>query len=261
MSMNCVRPSADFPLQTDDRIMMTPDDPSATAEGPEAESPWSNTFYGRRKGKRLRDRQAELIADLLPRLRLPESGPLDPPALFDMPVDDIWLEIGFGGGEHLIAQAQAHRNVGIIGCEPFINGMAKLLSHVDEAGIGNVRLHDADAVPVLGRLPDASIGRAFILYPDPWPKRRHRRRRIVSDATLAQLGRVIRPGGLLRFATDIDDYAAWTLARIGRSSDFVWQATCADDWRKPWDGWISTRYEQKAFREGRKPSYITAVRR
>ncbi|MGV6875099.1 tRNA (guanine(46)-N(7))-methyltransferase TrmB [Pseudochelatococcus sp. B33] len=241
--------------------MIASDDPSATAGGDGPSGPRPGAFYGRRKGKRLRDRQADLVSDLLPRLRLPESGPLAPAGLFAGPVDDVWLEIGFGGGEHLTAQALAHRHVGIIGCEPFINGMAKLLARVEDADIRNVRLHDADAIPLLARLPIASIGQVFILYPDPWPKRRHRKRRIVSDATLAMLGRVIRPGGVLRFATDIDDYAAWTLARLDRSPDFVWQAERADDWRQPWDGWLSTRYEQKAFREGRKPTYITAIRR
>lgn len=247
-------------------MMIASDDPSIAVEGNDGTDAGGNnrrrdTFYGRRRGKRLRDRQAELVEDLLPRLRLPERGPLVPADLFAEPVDDVWLEIGFGGGEHLVAQASAHRRVGIIGCEPFINGMAKLLACVDEMGIRNVRLHDADAVPLLARLPDASVGQVFILYPDPWPKRRHRRRRIISDETVTMLGRIIRPGGLLRFATDIDDYAAWTLARLGRSPDFVWLAERADDWREPWDGWISTRYEQKAFREGRQPSYMTALRR
>lgn len=240
--------------------MITADMPSAIADDNDNET-LRGAFYGRRKGKKLRDRQTDLINELLPKLRLPEEGPISPRDLFDTPMDDIWLEIGFGGGEHLIAQALAHRNIGIIGCEPFINGMAKLLSMLDDEDITNVRLHDADAIPVIARLPEASISRAYILYPDPWPKRRHRKRRIVSDESLAMLARVIRPGGLLRFATDIDDYAAWTLARLERSPDFVWQAERADDWRQPWDGWISTRYEQKAFREGRTPSYITAVRR
>ncbi|MFC0217078.1 tRNA (guanine-N7-)-methyltransferase [Pseudochelatococcus lubricantis] len=241
--------------------MTVPDTPSAPADADAAADSLRGAFFGRRKGKRLRDRQADLISDLLPRLRLPEAGPLTPNGLFGRPVDDVWIEIGFGGGEHLIARALADRGKGIIGFEPFINGMAKLLGRVADEGIDNVRLHDADAIPVLARLPAASIGQAFILYPDPWPKRRHRKRRIISDETLSLLARIIRPGGLLRFATDIDDYAAWTLARLDRSPDFIWQAERADDWREPWPGWLSTRYEQKAFREGRRPSYITAVRR
>lgn len=235
-------------------------DATSAPAGDDEREPLRGAFFGRRKGKRLRDRQADLVSTLLPKLRLPQEGPLSPHDLFEGPLDDVWLEIGFGGGEHLIAQAQAHRSIGIIGCEPFINGMAKLLGRVDDENLANVRLHDADAIPVLARLPEASIGRAYILYPDPWPKRRHRKRRIISDETLSMLARVIRPGGMLRFATDIDDYAAWTLARLERSPDFVWQAECVDDWRQPWDGWLSTRYEQKAFREGRKPSYITAIR-
>ncbi|MGI6245986.1 MAG: tRNA (guanine(46)-N(7))-methyltransferase TrmB [Pseudochelatococcus sp.] len=240
---------------------MTDDDvPPATADRGGA-SETRGAFFGRRKGKRLRDGQADLLARMLPRLRVPEAGPLAPGDLFGRPVGDVWIEIGFGGGEHLVAQAAAHRDVGIVGCEPFVNGMAKLLGRVADAALDNVRLHDADAIPLLARLPAASIGQAFILYPDPWPKRRHRKRRIVSDETLALLGRVIRPGGLLRFATDIDDYAAWTLARLDRSPDFAWQAERADDWRTPWAGWLSTRYEQKALREGRAPTYITAMRR
>ena len=242
-------------------MAMTTSEIPPTFTGDDEHEPLRGAFYGRRKGKRLRDRQVDLIKDLLPQLSLPHEGPLVPHDLFDHPLDDVWLEIGFGGGEHLMAQALTHRSIGMIGCEPFINGMAKLLGQIDDAGLCNIRLHNGDAIPVLARLPEASIGRAYVLYPDPWPKRRHRKRRIISDESLAMLARVIRPGGLLRFATDIDDYAAWTLARLQRSPDFIWQAEQADDWRKPWDGWLSTRYEQKAFREGRTPSYITAVRR
>ncbi|MDJ1158755.1 tRNA (guanine(46)-N(7))-methyltransferase TrmB [Chelatococcus sp. SYSU_G07232] len=219
-------------------------------------------FFGRRKGHRLRAHHAGLMADALPRLRVPQEGPIaDPARLFPQAVSDVWLEIGFGGGEHLLAQAEAHRDVGIIGCEPFVNGMAKLLAGIEARGLANVRLHGADAMLLIPRLPAASIGRAFILYPDPWPKRRHRKRRFLSDATLAELARVLRPGAVLRFATDIDDYAAWTLARVQRSADFVWEAMRADDWRRAWDDWPGTRYEAKAFREGRRPSYLTFRRR
>ena len=215
-------------------------------------------FYGRRKGHRLRSHHAGLMADLLPRLRVQQDAPIPAPAaLFAEPVTDVWLEIGFGGGEHLLAQATAHRDVGFLGCEPFVNGMAKLLAGIEERELANVRVHDADAALLLPRLPAASIGRAFILYPDPWPKRRHRKRRFVSDATLGALARVLKPGAILRFATDIDDYAAWTLARVARSADFVWEAENADDWRVAWPDWPSTRYEAKALREGRRPSYLT----
>jgi tRNA (guanine-N7-)-methyltransferase len=220
-----------------------------------------SAFYGRRKGHKLRAHQAGLMDALLPHLLLPEGE--IPPAdeLFGQPVDDLWLEVGFGGGEHLLARMEEHPNIGFIGCEPFINGMAKLLAGIEERGLSNLRVFDEDAALLLPRLPGASVGRAFILYPDPWPKRRHRKRRFVSDETLAALARVMRPGAELRFATDIDDYAAWTLARILRSPDFVWTASKADDWRKPWAGWPGTRYEAKAAREGRVPCYLTFLRR
>lgn len=219
-------------------------------------------FFGRRKGKPLRDRQAELMDVLLPRLRVPRESQIERPEdLFPAPVDDIWLEIGFGGGEHLASQAANHPSTGFIGCEPFINGMAKLLGRVEDDALNNIRVHDTDALTLLPLLPENSIGRAFILYPDPWPKRRHRKRRIVSDESLSMLARIMKPGAVLRFASDIDDYVAWTLARILRSPDFVWQAEAADDWRLPWPDWPGTRYEAKALREGRPPSYITAIRK
>ncbi len=218
-------------------------------------------FFGRRKGKKLRSRQAELVDDLLPRLRIDRTGPVDPAALFPRPVSDVRLEIGFGGGEHLLAEAVAHPGIGHIGCEPFVNGMAKLLAAVDERGLDNVRLHDEDAIALIDRMPDASVGRVVMLYPDPWPKRRHHKRRLLSDETLARFARILRPGGEFRFASDIDHYVGWTLARILRSPDFDWTAERAEDWRRPWAGWPGTRYEAKAIREGRTPCYITAIRR
>jgi tRNA (guanine-N7-)-methyltransferase len=218
-------------------------------------------FYGRRKGHKLRAHQAGLMDALLPHLLLPEAPLAEPAELFGRPVDDLWLEIGFGGGEHLLARMEESPNIGFIGCEPFINGMAKLLAGIEERGLDNLRVFDKDAALLLPHLPEASLGRAFILYPDPWPKRRHRKRRFVSEETLASLARALKPGAELRFATDIDDYAAWTLARILRSPDFVWTAQRADDWRKPWASWPGTRYEAKALREGRVPSYLTFLRR
>ena len=218
-------------------------------------------FFGRRKGKRLRPHQAGLVEDLLPRLRIDRTGPVDPRSLFSRPVEEVRLEIGFGGGEHLLAEAAAHRDVGHIGCEPFVNGMAKLLGAVHEAALDNVRLHDEDAVGLIARLPDASVDRVVMLYPDPWPKRRHHKRRLASDETLAAIARILKPGGEFRFASDIDHYVGWTLARLLRSPDLVWTAEGAQDWRRPWSGWPGTRYEAKAVREGRTPSYLTAVRR
>lgn len=227
-----------------------------------AEQDRGGAFYGRRKGHRLRDNHARLMAEVLPRLRLPTGeDPLTRPGLFPHTVREVWLEIGFGGGEHLLARARENPDIGFIGCEPFVNGMAKLLAGVEEHGLANLRVWDDDAALVLPRLPDASIGRVFVLYPDPWPKRRHRKRRFIGEENLAALARVMRPGAELRFATDIDDYAAWALARVDRSGLFAWHAERADDWRRPWAGWPGTRYEAKALREGRPPMYLTFVRR
>jgi tRNA (guanine-N7-)-methyltransferase len=220
-----------------------------------------HAFFGRRKGHRLRDRGARLVAELLPKLRLPAEGPIAPlRPLFPANVAEVWLEIGFGGGEHLVAAALAHRDIGFIGCEPFVNGMAKALAAIDTHRLDNIRLHDGDATLLLPRLPQSSIPRVFLLYPDPWPKRRQRKRRFVSDATIAELARIMKPGATFRFATDIDDYAGWTLARLKRSGLFVWTAERADDWRKPFPEWPGTRYEAKAIREGRRPVYLTFVR-
>jgi tRNA (guanine-N7-)-methyltransferase len=220
-------------------------------------------FHGRRKGKRLRAAQAELLEMLLPRLRIERASLQGQPhrstglsALFPGAPDRVRLEIGFGGGEHLLAQARAHPDIGFIGCEPFVNGIAKLLSAVDRERIANIRVWDADATALLPHLPPESIDRAYLPYPDPWPKRRHRKRRFISDETLVALARVLRPGAELRFATDIDDYAGWALARVLRRRDLRWTAERADDWRQPWPGWLQTRYEAKALREGRKPIYL-----
>jgi len=223
------------------------------------EQPRAGSFYGRRKGHRLREQQSRLMEETLPRLRIGADVVNDAGALFARPVAQVWLEIGFGGGEHLLHQMQLNPDVGFIGCEPFINGMAKLLA--GEPDLQRLALHDADATELLPRLPAASLDRAFILYPDPWPKRRQRKRRIVSPETVSNLARALKPGAVFRFATDIDDYAAWTLARVMASGQFDWTAERADDWRQPWADWPGTRYEQKAFREGRTPSYLTFVRR
>jgi tRNA (guanine-N7-)-methyltransferase len=215
-------------------------------------------FFGRRKGHPLRARQAELFGSLLPRLALDLGAPApnDLAALFPQPVDRVRLEIGFGGAEHLIGQAQAHPRTGFIGCEPFVNGMAKALVAIDELGLANVRLHHGDAVELLDWLPPQSLARIDLLYPDPWPKRRHWKRRFVSDANVAAFARVLRPGGEFRFATDWANYAEWTLLRLLRSREFSWTAERADDWRKPWAEFSGTRYEAKAKREGRAPTYL-----
>jgi len=215
-------------------------------------------FFGRRKGHRLRSHQARLLDTLLPRLALDVDAP--PPAnlasLFPSPVDEVRFEIGFGGGEYLIAQAEAHPRTGFLGCEPFINGMAKALAAIEARGLASVRLHLGDAVPLIDWLPDASVAGIDLVYPDPWPKRRHWKRRFVQERTVADMARILRPGGEFRFVSDIPDYAAWTLARLLRSPDFTWTAERADDWREPWPGFVRTRYEAKAVREGRVPSYL-----
>ncbi len=219
----------------------------------------AGAFFGRRKGKKLRAGQDELVQNLLPAIRVVPSSDLT--GQFPNPqARETWLEIGFGGGEHLAAQARAHRDVNFIGCEPFVNGMAKLLAMIEHERLDNVRVWDDDVTDLLPTLPDASFDRVYILYPDPWPKRRQRKRRLVSDETLDLLARVMKPGAELRFASDIDDYIGWVLARALRSPHFRWTATRADDWRKPYEGWPGTRYEAKAIREGRVPSYLTFVR-
>ena len=231
-----------------------------TAEEPE------RAFFGRRKGKRLRGQQERRRAELLPALRivLPEhDAPLDPRTLFPAlpsPPDAVWLEIGFGGGEHLAAQAAAHPGIGFIGAEPFVNGVVKLLAAVEERGLRNVRIRDEDVTALLARLPDASLERVYLLYPDPWPKRRQRKRRFVSDASLAEIGRVLKDGGLFRFASDIDDYAGWTLARAARCPVLTWTARAAPDWTQPFPGWPGTRYEAKALDAGRRPTYLEFAR-
>ena len=173
----------------------------------------------------------------------------------------LHFEIGFGSGEHLAYRADLLPDHGFIGCEPFVNGMAKLLATIAREDLGNVRLWDRDATALLPRLPAASLDTVYLLYPDPWPKRRQRKRRFLSDETLSALARVLKPGGELRFATDIDDYAGWALARALRSKDFAWTAERPDDWRRPWPGWPGTRYEAKALQDGRRPSYLTLRRR
>jgi tRNA (guanine-N7-)-methyltransferase len=215
-------------------------------------------FFGRRKGHPLRARQADVVSTLLPRLAvdLTVAPPANLTTLFPVPVDVVRLEIGFGGAEHLLAQAQLHPRTGFIGCEPFINGMAKALAIIDTQKIANIRLHPADAMELLDWLPDASIARVDLLYPDPWPKRRHWKRRFVNDRSVAKFARIIRPGGEFRFASDWANYADWTLLRLARSPDFTWQAERADDWRMPWAEFIRTRYEAKAVREGRTPCYL-----
>ena len=221
-----------------------------------AEAP--RAFFGRRKGHKLRPHQADLIDHLLPYLALDIQVPAPPDlsSLFDSPTTELRLEIGFGGGEHLVAEARAHPETGFIGCEPYVNGMAKILTQIEAHNIRNIRLLAGDAAELLAWLPPRALARIDLIHPDPWPKRRHWKRRFVQDATIAAMARVLQPGGEFRFVSDIDDYCAWTLAHLARSSDFVWTAEQASDWRLPWDGYTMTRYGQKAAREGRVAAYL-----
>jgi tRNA (guanine-N7-)-methyltransferase len=215
-------------------------------------------FFGRRKGHPLRPQQAALFDMLLPRLALDLAAPApaELASLFPHAVEAVRLEIGFGGGEHMIAEAERLPQVGFVGVEPFVNGMAKALAAIAARGLTNIRLHFGDAIFLLDWLPPGSIARLDLIYPDPWPKRRHWKRRFVQDATLAKIARVLRGGGEFRFVSDWPNYAAWTLRHVTRSRDFDWTAERADDWRLPWDGFTSTRYEAKAKREGRVPCYL-----
>ena len=222
----------------------------------------TGAFFGRRKGHPLRQRQAALMDTLLPQLKLDPAAPAptDLRALFHG-VDEVRLESGFGGGEHLMAEAAQHPRSGFIGIEPFVNGMAKVLAAIDERKLENIRLHHGDATDILAWLPAGGLARFDLLYPDPWPKRRHWKRRFVQDASVAAIARIVRPGGEFRFASDIPDYVAWTLLRLTRSPDFTWSAEQADDWRQPWPSFSGTRYEAKAKREGRVPCYLIFKRK
>jgi tRNA (guanine-N7-)-methyltransferase len=216
------------------------------------------SFFGRRKGHKLRAHQADLIEHLLPHLALDtqQSPPPSLADLFDPPAAAVRLEIGFGGGEHLLAEAQKFPETGFIGCEPYVNGMAKILAQIEAHNIGNIRLFAGDAADLLAWLPPRSLIRIDLIHPDPWPKRRHWKRRFVQDATVTAMARLLKVDGELRFVSDIDSYCAWTLSHLLRSPDFRWLAERADDWRLPWDGYTMTRYGRKAAREGRMANYL-----
>ncbi|KZY36559.1 tRNA (guanosine(46)-N7)-methyltransferase TrmB [Roseovarius sp. HI0049] len=224
-------------------------------------APWRN-FYGRLKGKSLRKSQKVYIDEDLAALSPgkvdwdvnPEREEIDLKGLFgDRPV---WLEIGFGGGEHMVHQAARNPETGLIGCEPYINGVAMLLGKIRDEGCGNIRIHPGDVRDLFDVLPAKSVDRAFLLYPDPWPKKRHHRRRFVTPEHLEPLAQVLKPGAIFRVATDIPDYVRQTLQQVPKHG-FEWLAEGPSDWREPWDDWLSTRYEQKALREGRVPHYMT----
>lgn len=242
---------------------MTDDSTSGPlAAGPLSES--SNRLFGRRKGRPLRKRRTELIDVLLPQLQitLPKPGEsLDPDGLFDGPKREVWLEVGFGMGHHLAWQAAHHPDVGFIGAEPFLNGIAGLLGMVDDEELRNVRIQPDDARPLLDALPDASIGRAFVLFADPWPKKRHADRRFIGPENLPRLARVLKDGAELRLASDDMGLVRWMLEHTVKHPDFEWTARRPSDWRIRPDDWPATRYEEKAIAAGRKPVFMRFVRR
>jgi len=218
--------------------------------------------FGRKRGRKVSARQQSLLDDLLPRVSvdLTRPAPADLCALFGPATKEIWLEIGFGGAEHMIAQARANPHVGIIGCEPFEEGVVKALAVVADETLGNIRLHADDARPLLRWLPAGSLARVFILFPDPWPKTRHHKRRLFSAPFLDELARVVRPGGELRFATDWGHYARHALYASASQKSFAWTATAPADWRqRPFD-WPQTRYETKGLAAGRPCYFFRFIR-
>ena len=221
-------------------------------------------IYGRRRGRRLRPGRQRLIDELLPALdiRLPgPGGELDPPGLFDPAPAAVWLEIGFGAGEHLAYQAKANPGIGMIGCEPYVNGVAALLARVERERLENVRIFPDDGRDLIDVLAEASIGRAFVLFPDPWPKKRHGKRRVVSGETLAGLARALADGAELRLASDVPEQLRWMLDNTLASGNFEWTARRPGDWRRRPADWPPTRYELKAVEEGRRPAYLRFRRR
>jgi tRNA (guanine-N7-)-methyltransferase len=218
--------------------------------------------HGRRHGRRLRSGRRRLLDEFLPRLAIPiDAAPLDPYALFQPRPAEIWLEIGFGAGEHLADQAERHPDIGLLGAEIFVNGVAALLARVEEKGLANVRIHADDARRLLDALPVACLGRVFLLFPDPWPKRRHAGRRFVQRENLDRLARTMKPEAELRIASDDPDHVAWVLRQVLTHPAFEWTARRADDWRRRPADWPGTRYEAKAAAEGRRATYLVFGRR
>lgn len=229
--------------------------------GPRSRS--TEGFFGRRRGRPVRSHQAVALEEGLRRYRLDLSqpSPVDPRDLFPIAVSSARLEIGFGGGEHLLHAADAEPGVGVIGIEPFVNGMAKLMMQVEETPRPNLRVYDDDAIRVLEWLKPGGLDRIDLFYPDPWPKKKHWKRRFVSPQNLDRFARVLKPSGIFRFASDIDSYVNWTLLHCRAHPDFEWQANEAAEWHQPFQGWPGTRYEAKALREGRRPAYLVFRRR
>lgn len=223
----------------------------------------TEAFFGRRRGKTIRPQQAAALESGFStyRLDLTAGPPAELRSLFEADVCAIHLEIGFGGGEHLLHRATAAPEIGFVGVEPFVNGMAKMMMAVRERPLANLRVYDDDATRLLDWLPQASLDGIDLLYPDPWPKKKHWKRRFVSPVNLDRFARVLKSGGKFRFASDIYSYVSWTLLHCRVHEAFAWQAEEAADWHRPYEGWPGTRYEARAIREGRRPAYLTFVRR
>ncbi|WP_026479191.1 tRNA (guanosine(46)-N7)-methyltransferase TrmB [Ahrensia sp. 13_GOM-1096m] len=224
----------------------------------------TEAFFGRRRGKAMKPRQSGQYESQLPKLRIAidtDTAPASMSALFEHAPAKVRLEIGFGGGEHLVHEATRFPDIGFIGVEPFVNSMAKFLANASEAGLENLRVYDDDATQLLDWMPANSIDGIDLLYPDPWPKKKHWKRRFVNPQNLSRFARVLKSGSLFRFASDIDTYVNWTLNHCDEHPDFEWLAQTADDWHTPYEAWPGTRYEAKAFREGRTPAYLTFLRK
>jgi tRNA (guanine-N7-)-methyltransferase len=229
-------------------------------DGPSEDKRW----YGRRVGRKLRPGRRSALEAALPRLRAAVAGedtPVDPRELFGGDIQSLWMEIGFGAGEHLAAQAAGHPETGFIGCEPFVNGVAALIGRIDADGLANVRIFDDDVRLLLPRLPDAAFARIYVLFPDPWPKTRHHRRRMTVPDNLAQFARLLADDGLLVFASDQHDFAAWTLANALARPELEWCARRAADWRNAPSDWVDTRYQEKARDKGLAPVFLLFRRR
>lgn len=212
----------------------------------------------------MKPRQSGQYDEQLPKLRIAidqQKAPALLSELFEHSPQKIRLEIGFGGGEHLVHEAARFPEVGFIGVEPFVNSMAKFLANAQDAGLENLRVYDDDATQLLDWMPDNSIDGIDLLYPDPWPKKKHWKRRFVNQQNLTRFARVLKSGSLFRFASDIDTYVNWTLNHCESHSEFEWLAKSADDWHTPYEAWPGTRYEAKAYREGRTPAYLTFLRK
>ncbi len=218
-------------------------------------------WHGRRLGKKLRPGHKELLKKKLPDIQVTAQNPAPHfDATMDATPDKVWMEIGFGGGEHLACQAKSHPEIGFIGCEPFINGVAKLLATIRDEELKNIRICDDDARPLLDAMSENSIDRAFLLYSDPWPKKRHHKRRFIIKENLDRLARVLKDGSELRFASDHMGFVSWALQYLLAHPSFAWQARSAKDWRVPPKDWVPTRYEEKALARGERPAYLLFTR-